>query len=134
MLSYLKRHPELTPSLVILQGGENDKLDLNFQEIYTALLDFYPRPAVPVIVLGDFFNTNKADFEQKEAMNRGLLFINLNAIFKNPVMTGDAGPYNIPGVARHPNTNGMQAIANAIGDQFDKSVLPIAKKQTRHRR
>ena len=128
MLTYLTGHPELKPSLVILQGGENDPFDASFQDTYQSLLTFYQASRTPYIVLGDWWNSTKSDFDRQQAVAHGYAWIDLTIINKNPTMSGDGGPYHVDGVAKHPNDQGMKAIANAIDDQFDRTILPSAHK------
>ena len=123
MLSYLTSHPDLKPSLVILQGGENDPFDASFQETYKNLLAFYQTSTTPYIVLGDWWNDTKRSFDHQQASGHGYAWIDLTVLNKNPAMSGDGGPYHIDGVAKHPNDQGMKAIADAIDDQFDRTVL-----------
>lgn len=127
MLGHLSRHPELRPSLVILQGGENDAFDEAFKTTYQALLDFYKKDHVPYIVLGDWWKAEKSDFSDAEAQRRSYSWVDLMKIDADPAMSGYAGPHNVPGVGRHPNDNGMHAIADVIDRQFDASVLPNVK-------
>jgi hypothetical protein len=124
MLSYLTSHPDLKPSLVILQGGENDPFDTSFQETYRSLLTFYKTSNTPYIVLGDWWNDAKSSFDHQQALANGYAWIELTAINKNPAMSGDGGPYHIDGVAKHPNDQGMKAIAEAIDAQFDRTIVP----------
>jgi lysophospholipase L1-like esterase len=124
MLTYLTNHPDLKPSLVILQGGENDKFDPAFQETYRSLLSFYSASKVPYIVLGDWWDGTKSAFDHQEASAHGYAWVDLTVLDKNPAMSGDGGPYHIDGVAKHPNDAGMKAIAGAVDEQFDRTILP----------
>jgi hypothetical protein len=126
MLDYLRNRPDMRPDIVILQGGENDKFDAHFQSTYEGLLH-YSSPKTPVIVLGDWWSTDKSVFEQKEAASLGYSFVNLTAIYAEPSNSGYAGPYNVKGVARHPNDKGMQSIANAICIQYDNVATSNSK-------
>jgi hypothetical protein len=128
MLAYLRNHPDLKPSLVILQGGENDPFDASFRERYTALLDFYKTSKTPYIVMGDWWNDNKSDFGRREALARGYAWIDLISFDKQTDLRGDGGPYHVDGVAKHPNDKGMMTIADAIDDEFDKTICPSVRK------
>ena len=128
MLTYLASNPDLKPSLVILQGGENDSFDISFEENYKSLLTFYQPSKIPYIVLGDWWNDTKSGFDHQQALAHGYSWIELTVLNKNPAMSGDGGPYHVDGVAKHPNDQGMKAIANAIDDQFDRTILPSMHK------
>jgi lysophospholipase L1-like esterase len=110
MLAYARRIP-LEPDLVILQGGENDEFNDAFRSTYRSLLDFYP---VPYIVIGDLWSDEKSIFNQQEVMARNYPFVNLRAIYQDPSNSGDGGPYAHPGVAQHPNDEGMACIARNV--------------------
>jgi hypothetical protein len=118
MLDYLRNRPNLQPNLVVLQGGENDVFDTQFQTTYKSLLHFFPRTAV--IVLGDWWSSKKSSFEQQEAVAVGYSFINLTALYADSSNSGYAGPYKVKGVAMHPNDKGMNQIAGAISAKFDQ--------------
>lgn len=120
MLDYLRNRTNLQPNLVVLQGGENDAFDAQFQTTYKSLLHIPPPPTGTVIVLGDWWSTQKSSFEQQEAVAMGYSFINLTAIEADPSNSGYGGPYKNKGVAAHPNDRGMNQIASAISAQFDK--------------
>jgi len=124
MLTYLKKHPELKPSLVVLQGGENDKFDETFQATYRALLDFYADAHVPYIVLGDWWSGEKSQFDHAEMTKRGYAWVDLARFYNDPSLSGNGGPYKLPAVAKHPNDKGMQAIANGIDERFDTVIFP----------
>jgi hypothetical protein len=128
MLTYLTSHPDLKPSLVILQGGENDPFDVSFQDTYRSLLTFYKASNTPYIVLGDWWSNTKSDFDRQQVVAHGYAWIDLTILNKNPAMSGDGGPYHVDGVAKHPNDQGMKAIADAIDDQFDRTILPSMRK------
>jgi len=128
MLTYLTSHPDLNPSLVILQGGENDPFDASFQDTYKSLLTFYRAAETPYIVLGDWWNETKSGFDHEQALTHGDAWIDLTILNKNPANSGDGGPYHVDGVAKHPNDKGMQAIGDAIDDQFDRTILPSIHK------
>ena len=87
-----------------------------------------PSLETPDIVLGDWWNSTKSDFDRQQAVAHGYAWIDLTILNKNPAMSGDGGPYHVDGVAKHPNDQGMKAIANAIDDQFDRTILPSAHK------
>jgi hypothetical protein len=125
MLTYLQQRPELAPNLIVLQGGENDPFDDTFYKNYRGLLDIFPGTAR--IVLSDWANTAKRDFELKEAKQRHLPFIDLTMIKAEPRTIGNGGPFNHPGVAWHPNDHGMARIAEEINKVFDSSILPTVK-------
>lgn len=129
MLAYLQQHPDLKPELVVLQGGENDHFDDTYRTTYRALLDFFAANHAPYIVLGDWWGAEKSRFDQAEAASRGYSWVDLLALWKDPSLSGYGGPYNIPGVAKHPNDKGMQAIATAINERFDRAVLPKVKSK-----
>ncbi len=119
MLDKLKAQPGIRPHLVVFQGGENDKFDDAFRRDYRELIAFYRRAKVdgkPVkaIVLGDWYNAKKGVFDKTVADANGYPFIDLYAIHQRPGTFGNAGPYNHPGVASHPNDTGMKAIADAL--------------------
>jgi lysophospholipase L1-like esterase len=122
MLAYLKRHLELRPDLVVLQGGENDAFDEAFRRNYIALLDFY-KPAL-VIVLGDWWQGEKSEWEKAEAHARAFPFVDLLSLYADKSNSGDGGPYGIDGVAHHPSTNGHKAIAHGIIAAFDRLTNP----------
>lgn len=117
MLAYLKVHPELKPDFIVLQGGENDPFDDAFHSNYEGLLQVFP--AAKRIVLSDWANTTKRDYEKAAAAKLHLVFIDLTAIKAEPGTIGNAGPFNHPGVAWHPNDKGMQRIAEEISKNFD---------------
>jgi hypothetical protein len=129
MLAYLTSHPDLKPSLVILQGGENDPFDASFQDSYRSLLDFYRASKIPYVVVGDWWNDDKSDFGRREALARGYAWVNLTLLDKETALRGDGGPYHVDGVAKHPNDIGMSAIADEINDQFDKTIFPSIPRQ-----
>lgn len=134
MLHYLTHHPEFKPSLVVMQGGENDKFDEAFQATYRSLLDFYKAQRVPYIVLGDWWKGDKSAFDEKETKARNYGWVDLTVFAADKSMSGDPGPYNLPAVAKHPNDNGMKAIATAIDQIFDTKILPAIQKPSRTRR
>jgi lysophospholipase L1-like esterase len=128
MLAYLTSHPDLKPSLIIFQGGENDPFDGSFKDTYRSLLNLYQSSKIPYIVMGDWWNDDKRDFDRQEALAHGYAWIDINVFNKNPEMRGDGGPYHVDGVAKHPNDKGMRAIADAIDGQFDKMIFPSIRK------
>jgi lysophospholipase L1-like esterase len=132
MLEFLKVHPVATPSLVVMQGGENDAFDDTYKQTYEALLDFYRAEKVPVIVLGDWYTDGKRDYDCAQAAARSYACVDLRAIQKVPDNTGNAGPYNNKGVASHPNDAGMKAIAAEIERCFDRLKLPGVKVRHTH--
>jgi lysophospholipase L1-like esterase len=101
----------LSPDLVVIQGGENDELDGKFCEYYPQLLDHY---SVPRIVLGDWYDREKSDYVEELCVMRNIPFVNLVDIYSDPKMSGNAGPYGHKGIATHPNDAGMAAIASAV--------------------
>jgi hypothetical protein len=119
MLEYAKAH-DFRPNAILIQGGENDPFDANFRINYDGLLDLYHGH---VVVLGDWWNDQKSEWEAAEARARGFSFVDLRAIQKIPDNSGDGGPYHIPGVASHPSDKGHAAIASAINAVygFDES-------------
>jgi hypothetical protein len=119
MLSFLQSNADLKPNLVVLQGGENDPFDDNFKQTYKLLLDFFVASRVPVIVLGDWYDDSKRDFDREEALHHGYAWVDLTLIHKNPTCSGNPGPYQHKGVASHPNDEGMRAIAKEINNRFD---------------
>ena len=127
MLGQLKSRPEIRPDLVIFQGGENDRFDDDFRRTYRELISFYRKDQgkpIQAIVLGDWYNAEKAAFDRTVARENGYPFIDLYVIHKQPGTFGNAGPYDHPGVASHPNDAGMKAIADALYKQFAETVLP----------
>ncbi len=114
MLEYLGSRPDLHPDLVVYQGGENDPFDDVFKTHYAGLLDFYRSRHTPAVVLSDFWSVEKTAWESEAAKSRGLPFVDMTVIQKDPANTGDGGPYHHPGVAGHPNDRGMKQIAEAI--------------------
>jgi hypothetical protein len=121
MLTFVKDRLWLAPDLIILQGGENDPFDETFYANYRDLLEVFPR--TPRIVLSDWKNPTKRDFEKEEATKRHLQFIDLVTIQTEPDTAGNAGPFHHPGVAWHPNNIGMQRIAEEIDRTFDTMHL-----------
>lgn len=122
MFAYLQGHPEIKPDLIILQGGENDHFDDAFKITYRALLDTLP--GTPRIVLSDWADPVRRDFERAEAAQRNLAFLDLTAIKAEDGTTGNAGPFNVPGVAWHPSDRGHARIAEEIDKAFDAKILP----------
>jgi hypothetical protein len=120
MLIYFKNRPELTPDLVVLQGGENDPFDDTFRKNYRELLHIYNPPKTRMIVLGDWNSKEKSQFEEDETKSLGVPFVRLTEIHAESANSGDGGPYHVGGVAGHPNDQGMQAIARAIESNFDR--------------
>jgi hypothetical protein len=82
---------------------------------------------VPYIVLGDWWGAEKSGFEHEEVIRRGDAWIDLTKIDADLSLSGYAGPYNVPGVSKHPNDKGMRSIADAINQEFDTAVLPRVK-------
>jgi hypothetical protein len=121
MLTFVKDRPWLEPDLIILQGGENDPFDETFYTNYRGLLEVFPK--APRIVLSDWKNPTKRDFEKEEVARRHLRFIDILAIQAEPGTAGNAGPFNHPGVAWHPNDKGMQRIAEELDRVFDAMHL-----------
>jgi hypothetical protein len=117
MLEYLGHHPELKPDIVVLQGGENDPFDESFRQTYSKLMDLYH---VPLIVLGDWWSTEKSAWESQQAVQRGGAFVNLVTINSLPSNSGYGGPFNNPDVARHPSDAGQDAIAQEVNEAFDR--------------
>ncbi|CAN5476254.1 hypothetical protein BH10ACI4_BH10ACI4_26840 [soil metagenome] len=117
MLAFIRDRPWLAPDLILVQGGENDPFDATFFANYRGLLDVFP--STPRIVLSDWKNPTKRDFERQESEKRHLRFIDILTIQSEPGTTGSGGPFNHPGVAWHPNDKGMQRIAEAIERTFD---------------
>jgi hypothetical protein len=128
MLEYAQTGPGLRPDLVILQGGENDPFDATFQQTYHSLLHAFDATKPRVIVLGDWNSKQKSAFEEEEASMSGILFVNLLDVHATAANSDDGGPYQVHGIAMHPNDAGMRAIADAINLQFDK----FAPSQTNH--
>jgi len=122
MFAYCQAHPEIKPDLIVQQGGENDPFDDAFKTNYRALLDAFP--GTPRIVLSDWFDPKRRDFEREEAMQRKYAFVDIAAIRAETGTTGNGGPFNVSGVAKHPNDLGMARIAEEIGNAFDASILP----------
>jgi hypothetical protein len=120
MLHYLKTCPALRPNLAVIQGGENDKFDDTFRSIYPELVGFY---ACPRIILGDWLSEEKSEFGSMCAASLGVPFVNMFDIAKNPLNSGDGGPYNLPDVALHPNDSGMAAIAHALMERFENLAI-----------
>jgi lysophospholipase L1-like esterase len=116
MLSYLRSQSGWTPDLVILQGGENDKFNTDFRETYSALISASPH----TIVLGDWWDDEKSEYERAEAAKRGLPFVELRPIQRNSANWGYGGPFNAAAVANHPNDSGMKLIAQAIAEAQTK--------------
>lgn len=129
MLEYAQTRPNLRPDLVILQGGENDLFDATFQQTYHSLLQAFDATKPRVIVLGDWNSKQKSAFEEEVASTSGIPFVSLLDVHANAANTGDGGPYQVHGVAMHPNDAGMRAIADAINLQFDKLVPSPDKLQ-----
>jgi len=111
------------PNLVVMQGGENDIYDQATREVYDQLLaefsSFQNANGEPlrVVVLGDWWSSEKSAYDQSIAQKYGYPFVNILQ-FNTPENKGFAGPYNHPGVAEHPNDSGMQDIADALYDAF----------------
>ena len=120
MVDYLSLHPEISPDLLVLQGGENDSFDASFRSRYGSLLKVSKR----TVVLGDWFDDEKSSFEKSTAAQLGLPFVDLRAIQMRPENSGYSGPYMVAGVARHPNDLGMKAISNAVSN----AVTPYLKE------
>ena len=123
MLAYLQAHPEIKPDLIVQQGGENDHFDDAFKTTYRQLLDAFP--GTPKIVLSDWGDPVRRDFERAEAAQRKYAFLDLTAIKTQPGTTGNGGPFNVPGVAWHPNDMGMARIAEEIDKAFDSMILRV---------
>lgn len=127
MLAYAQAHPELRPNLIVVQGGENDPFNDEYIAHYRGLLEVFPD--VPRIVLSDWANTTKRDFEKKETSERKLPFVDLTAIKAEPGTIGNGGPFSHPGVAWHPNDAGMARIAEEINGIFDAQILPRVRQR-----
>ena len=125
MLAYYQSQPSLAPDLIILQGGENDTFDSVFREQYLQLLALSTRE----IVLGDWFSDEKSAFEKTAAAKRGLPFVNLRVIQRNPRNSGFDGPYHVAGVAMHPNDAGMAAIATAVIQAADPAFIQFPSQK-----
>jgi hypothetical protein len=117
MLAFVKDRTWLAPDLIILQGGENDPFDDTFYANYRGLLEVFPN--TPRIVLSDWKNPIKRDYEREEAAKRHLPFVDMIAIQADPHTAGNAGPFHHQGVAWHPNDEGMKRIAAEINRTFD---------------
>lgn len=114
---------QVRPHLVIMQGGENDIYDQATKNLYDQLLaefsSFQNANGEPlrVIVLGDWWSSEKSAYDQSIAQKYGYPFVNILQ-FNTPDNTGDGGPYSHPDVAAHPNDSGMQDIADEIYDAY----------------
>ena len=130
MLNYISTHSDLAPDLLILQGGENDTLDLSFKDHYASLLGTTKR----TVVLGDWFDDEKSSYEQSAAVRRNFPFVDLRSIQKNTANWGDGGPYHVAGVARHPNDGGMKAISDAISIAIQPYIEQLRAEQPKPQR
>lgn len=123
IIDYLSLHPEISPDLLILQGGENDSFDASFRSRYDSLLKVSKR----TVVLGDWFDDEKSHFERSTAAQLGFPFVDLRAIQIRPENSGYSGPYMVAGVARHPNDLGMKAISYAVSNAVQPYLKEIQK-------
>ena len=120
------------PDLVIFQGGENDPFDDAFRQCYKSLITYYKRNPLEkktdAIVLGDWYNREKSDFDRQIASEAGYPFIDLFSIQELEQNKGDGGRFNHPGVASHPNDSGMKSISENLVREFRTHILPDIKK------
>ena len=122
MLDELKAQPNLSPDLVIYQGGENDNFNEAFKNNYRQLLSSFTNTQAKTIVLGDWWNQDKSNFDRATAKEFGFAFIDLISIQERPDTKGNGGPLNHPGVAAHPNDVGMKAIADLLNDKLRTEI------------
>jgi hypothetical protein len=124
LLEQIKSQPRLSPDLIVYQGGENDNFDDAFKNKYHNLLSSFTNTPAKAIVLGDWWNRDKSNFDRATAKEFGFSFIELVSIQERSDTKGDGRPYGYPGVAAHPNDIGMKAIADALSDKFQTEILP----------
>lgn len=111
------------PHLVVMQGGENDTFNEAYRILYDQLLGKFASfenangEPLRVIVLGDWWDSAKSEFDQSIAQKYGYPFVNILQ-FNTLENIGYGGPYDHPGVASHPNDSGMQDIADALYNAF----------------
>lgn len=117
MLEYLQVK-RFDPDLVIIQGGENDKLE-SLREHYPQLLDHF---SCPRIVLGDWYSKEKSDYSEGLCRSRNLPFVSLYDIASDKRSSGWGGPYSRKDVASHPNDFGHAAIAQAVLSKVEIGV------------
>jgi hypothetical protein len=107
--------------IVVLQRGENDKIfDAAYRSRFDELVSLLSEYADWLVVLSDWFHHDRAGFQAGTAAKYGATFVDLTTISSERTNIGDGGPYQHPGVARHPNDAGMAAIAGAMSAAMEK--------------